>query len=125
MRVLVVEDHPINQKLVGVLLGRMSCHVSYCENGQLAVDQVQVEAFDLILMDVNMPVMDGLTATRLIRAMDGPVARTPIVVLTADVMNEASENAMLAGADDFISKPLNVAQLRAIIQKYTVEPVAI
>ncbi len=125
MRVLVVEDHPINQKLVGVLLGRMGCHTSYCENGQLAVDQVQVQAFDLILMDVNMPVMDGLTATRLIRALDGPVARTPIVVLTADVMNEASENALRAGADGFISKPLNVAQLRAIIQKYTVEPVAI
>ena len=80
---------------------------------------------DLILLDILMPVMDGLTATRLIRALDGPVARTPIVVLTADVMNEASENALRAGADGFISKPLNVAQLRAIIQKYTVEPVAI
>ena len=125
MRVLVVEDHPINQKLVGVLLGRMGCHTSYCENGQLAVDKVQVQAFDLILMDVNMPVMDGLTATRLIRRLEGPVARTPIVVLTADVMNEASENALLAGADGFISKPLNVAQLRAIIQKYTADPVVI
>jgi signal transduction histidine kinase/CheY-like chemotaxis protein len=118
MRVLVVEDHPINQKLVGVLLGRMGCSISYCENGQLAVDLVQVEAFDLILMDVNMPVMDGLTATRLIRALPGVVALTPIVVLTADVMNEASEKAMKAGANDFVSKPVNADQLRTIVQKY-------
>ncbi len=118
LRVLVVEDHPINQKLVGVLLGRMGCHISYCENGQLAVDLVQREAFDLILMDVNMPVMDGLAATRLIRALPGPVADTPIVVLTADVMNEANAQALAAGANDFISKPLKVEQLRSIILKH-------
>jgi CheY-like chemotaxis protein len=82
------------------------------------VEQVQREAFDLILMDVNMPVMDGLAATRLIRALPSPVAHTPIVVLTADVMNEASAQALAAGADDFISKPLKVEQLRAIILKH-------
>lgn len=117
-RVLVVEDHPINQKLVGVLLDRMGCQVSYCENGQLAVDQVQRETFDLILMDVNMPVMDGLTATRQIRAMPSAAARIPIVVITADVMNEASEQAMAAGANDFISKPLKLEQLRAVVAKH-------
>jgi signal transduction histidine kinase/ActR/RegA family two-component response regulator len=118
MRILVVEDHPINQKLVGVLLGRMGCSISYCENGQLALDLVQQEVFDLILMDVNMPVMDGLAATRLIRALPNVVAHTPIVVLTADVMNEAREKAMKAGANDFVSKPVKLEQLRAIIQKY-------
>jgi CheY-like chemotaxis protein len=119
LRVLVVEDHPINQKLVGVLLGRMGCHISYCENGQLAVDLVQRELFDLILMDVNMPVLDGVAATRQIRALPTPAARTPIVVLTADAMNEASAQAMAAGANDFISKPLKVEQLRAVILKHT------
>jgi signal transduction histidine kinase/ActR/RegA family two-component response regulator len=118
LRVLVVEDHPVNQKLVGVLLGRMGCHITYSENGQLALERVQEEAFDLILMDVNMPVMDGLTATRHIRLMLGPVAQTPIVVVTADVMNEAREAALAAGANDFISKPLNVEQLRSIIARY-------
>ena len=117
-RILVVEDHPINQKLVGVLLGRMGCHVTFCENGQLAVERVAQEPFDVILMDVNMPVMDGLTATRAIRAMPGPVARTPIVVFTADVMNEATEMARDAGADDFLGKPVKVDQLRATIYKY-------
>ena len=118
MRILVVEDHPINQKLVGVLLGRMGCVISYCENGQLALDLVQREGFDLVLMDVNMPVMDGLTATRLIRALPGEVAQIPIVVLTADVMNDASVRALKAGANDFASKPVKVEQLRAIIRKY-------
>ncbi len=118
IRVLVVEDHPINQKLVGVLLGRMGCRISYCENGQLALQTVQQEAFDLILMDVNMPVMDGLTATRQIRALPGAVAHIPIVIFTADVMNEASEQAKVAGANDFISKPVNIEQLRAVVLKY-------
>jgi len=115
MRVLVVEDHPINQKLVGVLLGRMGCQVAYCENGELAVQKVQQEHFDLILMDVNMPVMDGLAASRSIRALDIPMAQVPIVVLTADVMNEASEQAMAAGANAFISKPVKLDQLREVI----------
>lgn len=117
-RILVVEDHPINQKLVGVLLDRMGCHVTFCENGQLGVDMVAKEPFDLILMDVNMPVMDGLTATRTIRAMEGLVAKTPIVVFTADVMNEANEMARAAGADDFLGKPVKVDRLRETIQKY-------
>ncbi len=117
-RILVVEDHPINQKLVGVLLSRMGCHVTFCENGQLAVEAVKKEAFDVILMDVNMPVMDGLTATRTIRAMEGNAAKTPIVVFTADVMNEASEMARAAGADDFLGKPVKVDRLRETIQKY-------
>jgi len=119
MRVLVVEDHPINQKLVGLLLTRMGCESTFCENGQLAVDLVQQESFDMVLMDVNMPVMDGLTATRLIRGMSGALSRLPIVVLTADVMNEARDQAMAAGADDFLSKPVNVAQLRSIVSRYS------
>jgi CheY-like chemotaxis protein len=118
VRVLVVEDHPINQKLMGVLLGRMDCQVSFCENGQLALDLVQQEAFDLILMDVNMPVMDGLTATRSIRQLPGARAQIPIVVVTADVMNEAREQALAAGANAFLSKPLEIEQLRAMVQRF-------
>jgi CheY-like chemotaxis protein len=117
---LVVEDHPINRKLVGVLLERMACQVSFCENGQLAVEQVRQFPFDLILMDVNMPVMDGLTATREIRSLQGRASQTPIVVVTADVMNEAREKSLSAGADDFISKPLQMDQLREMVRRYAV-----
>ena len=119
LRVLVVEDHPINQKLLGVLLSRIGCHITYCENGKMAVDLIQKESFHLILMDVNMPVMDGFTATRLIRAMPEPASKTPIVVLTADVMNESSRQAIEAGANAFVSKPIKADKLGEIIAKYT------
>jgi signal transduction histidine kinase/ActR/RegA family two-component response regulator len=121
-QILVVEDHAINRKLVGILLGRMGCEVTFCEDGQQAVDAVQHKPFDAILMDVNMPVMDGLTATRTIRAMAGSMAFIPIIVFTADVMNGAQERAVAAGADDFLSKPVQIVNLRATLQKYvTVE----
>jgi CheY-like chemotaxis protein len=72
--------------------------------------------FDLILMDINMPVMDGLTATRAIRALPSAIARVPIIVLTADIVNEARDQALAAGATDFLTKPVHIAQLRAAMQ---------
>jgi signal transduction histidine kinase/CheY-like chemotaxis protein len=121
MRVLVVEDHPINQKLVAVLLRRMGCEATFCENGEQALDWVQRKPFDLVLMDVNMPVMDGLTATRAIRALHGAASKLPIVVLTADVMNDANGQALAAGANDFLAKPVNADRLRALVSKYAGE----
>ena len=117
LKILVAEDHPINRKFVGILLEKIGCKTTFCENGQLAVDAVSQSTFDLILMDVHMPVMDGLTATRLIRAMPGPVGQVPIVVLTADVMNNAREEAMQAGVNDFVTKPVQLAQLRQAMEK--------
>lgn len=117
LRVMVVEDHPINRKFVGILLEKMGCKVTFCENGQLGVEAAEREMFDLILMDVHMPIMDGLTATRTIRAMPGPIAQVPIIVLSADVMNDAKEKALAAGVNDFVSKPVQASQLQAVMQK--------
>jgi CheY-like chemotaxis protein len=117
LRVLVAEDHPVNRKFVGILLDKMGCKATFCENGQIAVDAAQREVFDLVLMDVHMPVMDGLTATRIIRAMPGPMGEVPIIVLTADVMNDAKEQAMAAGVNDFVTKPVQIGQLQAAMQK--------
>jgi len=117
-RVLVVEDHPVNSKFVGVLLNRLGCEAVFCEDGQQALDKVQEEMFDLILMDINMPVMDGLTATRAIRALPQAIARVPIIVLTADAMNEAREQAMAAGATDFLTKPVQIGQFRTTLQNH-------
>ena len=116
-RILVVEDHPINQKLIATLLARMGCEVVLADNGQIALEQVQAARFDAVLMDVNMPVMDGLTATRCIRALEGPERLLPIVVITADVMNDAQGNAQSAGANDFMSKPVHFEELREKLQK--------
>ena len=117
LRVLVVEDHPVNRKFVGILLDKMGCKATFCENGQLAVEVAEREMFDLVLMDVHMPIMDGLTATRTIRAMAGPIAQVPIIVLTADVMNDAKEQALAAGVNDFVTKPVQIGQLQAAMQK--------
>jgi two-component system, sensor histidine kinase len=118
VQVLLVEDNLINQKLALLLLKKLGCEVACSENGRLALDRLQGVAFDLILMDVNMPVLDGLAATREIRALAGPVGQTPVVVVTADVMNEAIENAFAAGANDFIAKPLQLEKLAQLLQRF-------
>ncbi|TAH13676.1 MAG: response regulator [Curvibacter sp.] len=121
-RVLVVEDHPVNQKLVGALLKRFHCHATFCEDGQQSLDTMATADFDLVLMDINMPVMDGLAATRGIRAMPSPKGQVPIIVMTADVMNEARQQSLDAGATDFLSKPVNAALFRETMQKYITLP---
>ena len=108
----------INRMVAVMLLQRMGCVVTDCENGQLAVDQAQADTFDLILMDINMPVMDGLSATRAIRALPGEQSLTPIVMLSADVMNESQVQSFGAGAQGFLSKPVQFADLRACVLKH-------
>jgi two-component system, sensor histidine kinase len=116
-RVLVAEDNPVNRKFVGILLDRMGYQTTFCENGQLAVDCVQSGNFDLVLMDVHMPVMDGLAATRAIRALPGNVRHIPIVALTADAMSSAQEDALGAGVNFFVTKPVHMAQLQDAIAR--------
>jgi CheY-like chemotaxis protein len=116
-RVLVAEDNPVNRKFVGILLERMGYQTTFCENGQRAMDCVQSGNFDLVLMDVHMPVMDGLAATRAIRALPGNVRHIPIVALTADAMNTAQEDALGAGVNFFVTKPVHMAQLQDAIAR--------
>lgn len=116
-RVLVAEDNPVNRKFVGILLDRMGYQTTFCENGKLAVDCVQAEDFDLVLMDVHMPVMDGLAATRAIRALSGKARNIPIIALTADAMNTAQEDALSAGVNFFVTKPVHMARLQEAISR--------
>jgi CheY-like chemotaxis protein len=115
--VLVAEDNPVNRKFVGILLDRMHCKSTFCENGQLALELVQQEKFDMILMDLHMPVMDGLAATRAIRALNSPVKNIPIIALTADAMNNAQEEALAAGVNFFVTKPVHMARLQEAIER--------
>ena len=124
-RVLVVEDHPVNQKLMAALLQKTGCNVTFCENGQLAVETVagpQPQTFDLIFMDIHMPVMDGLTATRLIRQSFPDMRSLPIIALTADVMNAAETQALAAGVNEFVPKPIRLPQLQAILLRWVNTP---
>ncbi len=114
MKVLVVEDHPVNRMILEAWMGSTGRRTTTAENGREAVDIAQHQAFDLIIMDVNMPVMDGLTATRLIRE-GGVNADTPIVVLSASARNEDHEAGMAAGADAYLNKPIDFRSLASLM----------
>lgn len=114
LRVLVVEDHPVNRMILEAWMSSASHVTSTAENGQVAVDIAKGQTFDLIIMDVNMPVMDGLTATRMIRE-GGQNAGTPIVVLSASARHEDHEAGLQAGADAYLNKPIDFGALAALM----------
>lgn len=118
MRILVAEDHPINRQYLEILLKKQGHSAVFCENGQLALDTLVRQPFDLVLMDVHMPVMDGLTATRAIRAMSGPLSEIAIVALTADAVAEAREKALEAGMDAVVAKPVQPAELKVLLKQF-------
>ncbi len=113
MRILFADDHEVNRRVVSMILEPLGVDLTIVENGQLAVDAAAVSAFDLILMDVQMPVMDGLTATRQIRKMEleRGLARTPIISLTANAMPDDIKRSLDAGSDLHVSKPVRPATL--------------
>lgn len=111
LNVLVADDHPINRRYLALVLQTSGHSVTLCENGEEALKIVQAEAFDVVLMDIHMPVMDGLTATRAIRALGGAHASMPILALTADVMPGTRELALTAGVSAFLAKPVQIEQL--------------
>jgi CheY-like chemotaxis protein len=115
IRVLVAEDNAINRRVVGTLLEHFGHGFDMVENGAAAVAAVGGGDYDLVLMDAVMPVLDGLAATRAIRAMDGPAAQVRIVGLTAHAFDEDIAAFLAAGADAVVTKPISVAELwRAI-----------
>ena len=116
--VLIVEDNKINQLVARKLLEREGHVVTITENGQEALAAVEGGDFALVLMDVHMPIMDGIEATRRIRAMAGPKARLPIIAMTADAMDGARERFLAAGMDDYIGKPINPELFRAVVRHW-------
>ncbi|MBS0436182.1 MAG: response regulator [Proteobacteria bacterium] len=115
LRLLVAEDHPINQLLMRAMLERRGHEVVIAEDGQAAVSEVRLGYFDLVLMDMQMPSVDGLTATRQIRALDGPKAHVPIVAMTANARAEDRDACLQAGMNAFLTKPVDAEALDAMI----------
>lgn len=115
LRVLVVEDHPVNRMILEAWMSSAAHVTATAENGRLAVEAAGEQPFDLIVMDVNMPVMDGLTATRLIREGGGANAQTPIVVLSASARSEDHEAGLEAGADAYLNKPIDFGALAELM----------
>ncbi|WP_412068615.1 ATP-binding protein [Rubrivirga sp. IMCC43871] len=116
-RVLLVEDDPVMQKVTKLTLLRLGYRPDVVANGALAVDSARSGIYDVILMDVMMPIMDGLEATRRIRADDGAHATTPIVALTANAMKGDHQRCMAAGCDEYLTKPVDARLLAATIER--------
>jgi signal transduction histidine kinase len=117
LRVLVAEDNEVNQLLIQALLKEMGHDCDIVANGREAVHQVQQARYDLVLMDVQMPEMDGEAATRAIRALPGSASRVPVIALTANAMVEDRDAYIRSGMDDFVMKPVHPPQLAAAIAR--------
>ncbi|MBF0471306.1 MAG: PAS domain S-box protein, partial [Gammaproteobacteria bacterium] len=116
-RILLVEDNEINSQVAQELLEMVRLEVTVVENGQLAVERVEEEAFDLVLMDIQMPVLDGYGATQKIRERFS-TTRLPVIAMTANAMGEDRERALEAGMNDHIPKPIDPATLYQVLQRW-------
>jgi PAS domain S-box-containing protein len=118
VKILLVEDNQVNQKVAIAILHKAGCQVDAVENGQDAIQQIRKEAYDIVLMDCQMPVMDGFEATARIRSMGGAVAYTPIIAITAHAMKDDRKKCLDAGMNDYISKPVSRQTLIELINRY-------
>jgi signal transduction histidine kinase/CheY-like chemotaxis protein len=119
LQILLVEDHPINQILATTLLKKWGHTVALANNGQEALDMFGRQTWDVILMDMQMPIMGGLEATRLIRTAEKSSGkRTPIIAMTANAMDSDRQACLQAGMDDHLAKPFNAQGLQAMLERH-------
>lgn len=110
-QVLIFEDNPVNQIVTRKLLESAGYEVDVAENGKIGIEMYEKSSYDIIIMDIQMPVMDGYEATKAIRAMSGNKSGTPIIALTANAFTEDREKCLAAGMDDYIAKPFKPNEL--------------
>jgi CheY-like chemotaxis protein len=116
LNVLVAEDNPVNQKLITRMLNRLDLKVTVANNGKEALSMLQIENYDLVLMDMQMPEMDGCTASKYIRTQ--LLMDLPIIAMTANALLQHRDKFFAAGMNDFISKPIQKERLWQILNKY-------
>jgi len=117
-RILLVEDDEINQQVAYELINLLGMEVTIAANGRIAVDLIEQDEFDAVLMDIQMPEMDGLTATRKIRGLNTAKSKIPIIAQTAHALDGDSEKSIQAGMDDHVTKPLNPSELLTTLTKW-------
>jgi two-component system, sensor histidine kinase RetS len=122
-RILVAEDNTISTKVIRGMLGKLNLQPDTASNGEEALRAMKAEQYDLVLMDCEMPVLDGFSATEQLRAWETAEhrTRTPVVALTAHILNEHKERARQAGMDGHMSKPVEMSQLRELIEYWVAE----
>lgn len=118
-RILLAEDNAINALLTRTLLEADGCYVEVVEDGNLAVDAVKLNKYDMILMDMRMPNMDGLEATRKIRSLSNEAKAIPIIALTANAFDDDRNACFDAGMNDFMTKPVSAEELQQMVQTWT------
>lgn len=116
-RILVAEDNQINQQVMAAMLRELGCHAELAENGREAVQKFGNQTYDLVLMDCQMPEMDGYQAVAAIRRMEEAPARIPVIAFTANAMHGAREKCLAAGMDDYLSKPVGLNTLRQALAR--------
>ena len=116
-RILVAEDNGVNQILIKAMLDHLGHYSDVVADGFEAVRQVQAAHYDLVLMDIQMPGMDGVAATRAIRTLPNSVSHIPIVAMTANAMVEERAAYLAAGMNDHVAKPLDLGRLAAVISR--------
>ncbi|HEY0835507.1 MAG TPA: response regulator [Azospirillum sp.] len=124
LSILLAEDNPVNQKVAAGLLARRGHRVTVVPDGRRAVEAVRAQAFDAVLMDMQMPGMDGLEATRAIRRLPGPAGRVPVIAMTANTMPGDAERCYAAGMDGYLRKPVSAAELDAALARHAPAPAA-
>jgi signal transduction histidine kinase/CheY-like chemotaxis protein len=117
-KILIVDDHPINLEIGQALLTLVGCEVDVAENGKEAVERAQTGDYDIILMDIHMPQMDGLQATRAIKALPGRPGKAPIIAMSADALPRQVERCYAAGMVDHIAKPIQREVLYAKVERW-------
>jgi signal transduction histidine kinase/ActR/RegA family two-component response regulator len=122
IRVLLVDDHAMNRDLGATVLDLLGCEVELACDGAEALEAASGGGFDVILMDIHMPVMDGVEATRRIRALSGEAGQVPIIAMSADVMPEMMERCRRAGMSDTLGKPIQIEALHAALARWTQAP---
>ena len=121
LHILLVEDNAINRKVAAALLDKLHCQCTTTENGAEALERLRRESFDIILMDCQMPVMDGFEATRRLRAGEAgqEAMRLPVIAMTANAMQGDREECLAAGMDDYLAKPVSREALAAVLTRWT------
>ena len=115
LKILVAEDNQVNRMLMASLLKKLGHTFEVVGDGDTAVDAVRGGTYDLVLMDVQMPQVDGVEATHRIRGLDGPKSKTPVIALTANAMAGDRERYLAAGMNAYVSKPIDLGELTAAI----------
>jgi two-component system, cell cycle response regulator DivK len=121
-KVLIAEDSSVIQNLTRKILEIQNYSISSAKNGKQVLDMIQEESFDLILMDINMPTMDGMECAREIRAhKDQKIASIPIIAITGNARNYSMDDFNKAGINEYLPKPLNFDELVTMVKKYTTD----